>query len=112
MRPITGKKYSLLAKFEFARSVSAPVHRRFSISPICSNCVLPPGPEFICSDYNEYRPTRHQMSGSDRTRHVTGSSLRRVKLPQLPRVRVPHRQCPFPAMFSVPHLFYRTRPRF
>jgi hypothetical protein len=31
MRPITGRKYLLLAKLEFARSVSAPVHRRFPL---------------------------------------------------------------------------------
>ena len=34
IKPITGRKYSLLAKFEFARSVSALDHKRFSISPM------------------------------------------------------------------------------
>jgi len=29
--PITGRKYSLLAKFEVARSASAPAHRRLTI---------------------------------------------------------------------------------
>nr|WP_201240765.1 hypothetical protein [Rhodothalassium salexigens] len=33
---MTGKKYSLLAKFEFARRWSATDQSRFSISPTCS----------------------------------------------------------------------------
>jgi len=33
---MTGRKYSLLAKFEFARRWSATDHSRFSISPKCS----------------------------------------------------------------------------
>ena len=39
MSPMTGMKYSLLAKFEFARRESAEVQSRLSSFPICSNAL-------------------------------------------------------------------------
>ena len=38
---MTGRKYSLLAKLELARRLSALDQSRFSISPMCSNRVSP-----------------------------------------------------------------------